>query len=372
MSEENNVELDDDSYLELSDEELMNMPSPPYQTDPQEDSEEEEEDDYEEDFLEEEDIDEDEEDEEDESPQSTNDNVFDNDDDYDDNVQNETEKPSKKEESSKSDVDYKAAYEEIFKPFKANGKEIQVKNPEEAIQLMQMGANYNKKMAGIKQQLPILKMLEKNNLLDERKLSYAIDLMNGDKAAIARLVKETEVDLYDIDEDSGEAYEPSYKGVSEQEMALTETIEELRDSSAYDRTIEIATEVWDSPSQQIIVGNPGILKVLAQHIESGIFDTIWNEAERLMYIGDLPQHLNSLEAYKVTGDHMNEQGLLGEGNSNEQAKQQQASKREATKRKKQATQKPKSAGRKQNNNNAINPLELSDEEFEKLGAQHLM
>lgn len=371
MSEENNVNPEDDSYLELSDEELMNIPSPPYQADPEEDSEDEEEE-YEEESLDEEEDFEEEEEEEDDEPQPTSNNVFDNDDDYVDNVRDEVEKPSTKEESSSSKVDYKDAYEKIFKPFKANGKEIQVKNPEEAIQLMQMGANYNKKMAGIKQQLPILKMLEKNNLLDERKLSYAIDLMNGDKAAIARLVKETEVDLYDIDEESGDTYEPSYKGVSEQEMQLTQTIEDLRDSPAYDRTIEIATDVWDSPSQQFIVNNPGVLNVLAQHIESGIFDTIWNEAERLMTIGELPQHLNSLEAYKVTGDHMNEQGLLGEGNSNAQAQQNNNSKREATKRKKQATQKPKSAGRNQTNNNAINPLELSDEEFEKLGAEHLM
>ena len=371
MSEENNVTPEDDSYLELSDEELMNMPSPPYQADPEEDSEDEEEE-YEEESLDEEEDFEEEEEEEDDKPQPTSNNVFDNTDNYEDNVRDEVEKPSTKEESSSSKVDYKEAYEKIFKPFKANGKEIQVKNPEEAIQLMQMGANYNKKMAGIKQQLPILKMLEKNNLLDERKLSYAIDLMNGDKAAIARLVKETEVDLYDIDEESGDTYEPSYKGVSEQEMQLTQTIEDLRDSPAYDRTIEIATDVWDSPSQQFIVNNPGVLNVLAQHIESGIFDTIWNEAERLMTIGELPQHLNSLEAYKVTGDYMNEQGLLGEGNSNAQAQQNKNSKREATKRKKQATQKPKSAGRNQTNNNAINPLELSDEEFEKLGAEHLM
>ena len=361
MSEENKVNPEDDNYLELSDEELMNIPSPPYQVDPEEDSEDEEEE-YEEDSL----------DEEEEEPQPTSNNVFDNTNNYEDNVRDEVEKPSTKEESSNSKVDYKEAYEKIFKPFKANGKEIQVKNPEEAIQLMQMGANYNKKMAGIKQQLPILKMLEKNNLLDERNLSYAIDLMNGDKAAIARLVKETEVDLYDIDEESGDTYEPSYKGVSDQEMKLTQTIEDLRDSPAYDRTIEIATDVWDSPSQQFIVQNPGVLNVLAQHIESGIFDTVWNEAERLMTIGELPQHLNSLEAYKVTGDYLNEQGLIGEGNSKAQAQQNKTSKREATKRKKQATQKPKSAGRNQTNNNAINPLELSDEEFEKLGAEHLM
>lgn len=370
MSEQNNAELDNDNFLDLSDEELLNMAPPTFEPDPIEDDEEElEENTYEEEEVEE--TDEEEEDFDEEVEPTSNQNVFDNSNEYEDNEPEQVEKPSQKEESSKEEVDYKAAYDQIFKPFKANGKEIQVKNADEAIQLMQMGANYNKKMAGIKQQLPILKMLEKNNLLDETKLSYAIDLLSGDKAAIARLVKETEVDLYDIDEESGDAYVPSYKGVSDVEMALTNTIEEIRDTPDYERTIDIATNVWDTPSQQFIVNNPDVLKVINQHISAGIFDTVWEEVERLQALGNLPQHLNSLEAYKVVGDNMNAQGLLG-GGSPEQQDSTQDSKREAAKRKKQATQKPKSAGRKQNNNNAINPLELSDEEFEKLGAKHLM
>ena len=37
----------------------------------------------------------------------------------------------------------------LFAPFKANGKDIKVDSVEEAIALMQMGANYSKKMAGL-------------------------------------------------------------------------------------------------------------------------------------------------------------------------------------------------------------------------------
>ena len=42
-----------------------------------------------------------------------------------------------------TEPDYKAASEQVFKPFKSNGKQITVANPEDAISLMQMGANYN-------------------------------------------------------------------------------------------------------------------------------------------------------------------------------------------------------------------------------------
>ena len=41
-----------------------------------------------------------------------------------------------------STIDYKSEYEKIFKPFKANGKEITPRNVEDVINLMQMGANY--------------------------------------------------------------------------------------------------------------------------------------------------------------------------------------------------------------------------------------
>ena len=376
MSDEKDYELDDEALLELSDEELLNLASPPEVA-----SEEVDEEDYEEDsYDEDEDNDEDDYDDgpsNDSDPfigDSSDDSNFDNENEYTDNDDYEDEaeeKPSKGESSKATNVDYKAVYEQIFAPFKANGKEIQVRSADEVIQLMQMGANYNKKMAGIKEQLPILKLLERNDLLDQNKLSYAIDLLNGDQAAIAKLLKDSEIDLYDIDEDSAESYVPTPRSVSEQELALSEVIEDIRESDAYEKTIQVATELWDRASQQFIVENPQVLRVIEQHISSGIFDTVWQEVERQHLLGKLTE-LNSLEAYKVVGDYLNEQGVLGGGNpkqSRQTAKQQQ---QDNTRRKKQATQRPKGASGRKRNKDVINPLSLSDEEFEKLGAEHLM
>lgn len=373
MSDEKDYELDDEALLELSDEELLNMAAPPTVKEVEEDYEEEEipEDDYED----EEDDEYEEEDSSDSDPftdEAESDSNFDNDFKYTDNDDYEEEaeeKPSKEESSKATNVDYKAVYEQIFAPFKANGKEIQVKNVDEVIQLMQMGANYNKKMAGIKQQLPILKMLEKNNLLDQNKLSYAIDLLNGDQAAIAKLLKDSDIDLYDIDESEADTYKPTSKGVSKEELALAEVIEDIQESPNYDQTLRIATEVWDNASQEFIVQNPEILRVIEGHISSGIFDIVWNEVERLQILGKL-DGLNSLEAYKVVGDHLNEQGVLTSNSPNRS--EQSAKQEEVTRRKKQATQRPKGTTGRKAKKNVINPLELSDEEFEKLGVEHLM
>lgn len=74
-------------------------------------------------------------------------------------------------------IDYKAVYEKLLKtPFKADGREISINTPDEAIALMQKGVSYSKKMASLKPNLKIIKMLEKNGLLDEGKLSFYIDL----------------------------------------------------------------------------------------------------------------------------------------------------------------------------------------------------
>ena len=72
----------------------------------------------------------------------------------------EEEATPEAEVASGKELDYKAEYEKLLKPFKANGRDIQVGSVDDAIALMQMGANYNKKMAALKPNMKLLKMLE--------------------------------------------------------------------------------------------------------------------------------------------------------------------------------------------------------------------
>lgn len=357
------------SILEMSDEDVLNTP---YSTlvNSNKDADE-----HTEDTEKESEVDNEEQDHLDTDEDSNNDSgLFDDDSSTDSNentnTDNEDSDTTDTEESKEeTTVDYKEAYEKIFKPFKANGKEIAVNTPEEAIQLMQMGANYNKKMAGIKEQLPYLKMLEKNNLLDNDKLSYAIDLLNGDQRAIAKLVKEHELDLFDIEED--ETYAPSDKSVSKQELEFNEVVDNLRSSEYFEETINIVTKVMDDSSKEFIVNNPGILNVFDQHLEAGIYNTIWNEVERRIATGTSLNGLTTLEAYKVVGDDLNSQGKLT-GSIPENKEDIKKQKEEELKRKRQVASKPKNNPNQKQKTNTINPLEMSDEEFAKLsGMSHL-
>src|SRR5215207_849386 len=93
-----------------------------------------------------------------------------------------TDKPTAAEPATWTPDDFMA---EVLKPFKANGREMSVTSPEEVRTLMQQGANYNKKMQGLKPHLALVKQLEQNNLLSDEKIGFLIDLSKKNPEAMA-------------------------------------------------------------------------------------------------------------------------------------------------------------------------------------------
>ena len=86
----------------------------------------------------------------------------------------EQEEEGKQSEGLPADFNYKEGYEKLMAPFKANGKMITPRSPEEAISLMQMGANYTRKMQELQPYRKVMLMLQNNGLMDEEKLSFLI------------------------------------------------------------------------------------------------------------------------------------------------------------------------------------------------------
>jgi len=221
------------------------------------------------------------------------------------------EKPAEetKPEEKPAVVDYKAEYEKLLAPFKANGREVSVGSVDDAIALMQMGANYNKKMAALKPNLRLLKLLDNNGLLSEERISYLIELANKKPDAINKLVKDSGLNPMDLDPDKAGDYKPTIQKVDEREMALDTVLDELQDSKAYTRTMQIVSKELDLPSKNIIADNPQLLKVINDHVERGIYDLISAEVEREKMFGRL-SGMSDLEAYRQVGDTMNARGAF--------------------------------------------------------------
>ena len=218
--------------------------------------------------------------------------------------------PEAPEVDSKGEIDYKVQYEALLSPFRANGKDIKVDTVEDARSLMQMGANYNKKMAALKPNLKVVKMLDNHGLLDEGKLSYLIDLSKKDPEAIKKLVKDSGLDPLDIDTDNI-AYKPNTYNVSDNEVALDGILDDIRDTSTFNTTIDIIGNKWDETSKDIIAKDPNIIKVINEHVGSGIFKKVSEVVERERILGRL-SGLSDIEAYKQVGDAINSNGGFGD------------------------------------------------------------
>lgn len=359
-----------ENYFKLSDEEFMNIPLPNEEENLNEHSEEDNEIDNQDNAENTESIETDDNqelEEDDESGDTTDD---------DEVLSTDTEEESEdSKETSKdeSEIDYAAIYQEIFKPFKANGREYSVNSPQEVITLMQMGANYNKKMVALKPHLQTIKTLEKNGLLDNDKLNYLIDLNNKNPEAIKKLLKDSNFDTTEFDSEDDISYKPNNYSISSQEVEVDEVIRELETTPTFSKLTNVITNDWDQASRNVIFENPGLLRVINEQLDNGIFDVITKEVDRRKLFGQLGGK-SDIEAYKEVGDEINSKGgfnFLFENNENEPDKKISKTNSEndkaLNKRRKAASP---TTGRTTNKQNprTIDASKLSDEDFEKLFA----
>lgn len=370
-------EPDVKNFLDLSDDEIANLDetqldSYNLDSEPVEETEQYEEGEYE--------------DTPQESTEGSSENYYEKDQVTTEEVSTEVEEAS--EVTTPDESVYKDVYDRLFnEPIKANGKNLKLTNVDDVIRLVQMGANYNLKMAGIKEQIPYLKMLERNNLLDEGKLSYLIDLHEGKQGAIARLLKEHNVDLYEFDTDTEKAYVPQNRSVSMQEIQIEDAIKEISTSDKFLDTMKVIQEVWDEPSREVVREDPEKIKILNEHIETGIYAAVSAEVERMQLLGHIPDNVPAIQVYETVGQMMYEKGLLNgltpagsaprqqeksstseESYVNQEKRQQE----EALKRKRRAATATTAKSTVSKPTKAISPLSLSDEEFAKLGDPSLL
>lgn len=373
-------ELDDDlveenSLLEMSDEEIMNLDPTTFAAAPQEEEQEEDQEEEEEPAGESEPEGDDEPAGEEVTPEGEDEPAKEE---GEDNNSPASEDKAKEEAepAPKEETDYKAEYEKILAPFSANGKQMQVQSAEEAITLMQMGANYNKKMAALKPNLKLLKLLENNGLLSEEKLSFLIDLDKKNPDAISKLVKDSGLDPLEMDVSKSE-YKPKTYTVDDRELELDAVLEKIQDTPTFQKTLDVVSNKWDGPSKQIVAANPQLIEIINNHMQSGVYDLISTEVERARMLGRL-NGMSDIDAYRHVGDAMHNRGAFNTPakSAAKPAERQPITPKPkaddaAVRAKKLAASTPKAAAPVKNDQD-FNPLALSDEDFAKIGNPRLM
>lgn len=210
-----------------------------------------------------------------------------------------------------TEFDYESAYKKVTEPFKANGIEMKVTDPKDIIQLMQMGANYQKKMATMKPNLKIVKMLENAGLLDESKLNNLIDISKKDPKAVAKLIEESGIDPLDIDTDNKTDYQPTDYSVSDKEFNLDTVLESIKDSPTFSKTIDVLTKQWDEGSKATVSDNPEIISIINDHMSTGVYDKVNAAMQQQKALGKL-DGFTDVESYRQIAEYMHKEGMLGE------------------------------------------------------------
>jgi hypothetical protein len=298
---------------------------------------------------------------------------------------------SDEEESEESDdvdtkttdegaADAQSFYDMITAPMKANGKEINIKTPEEAKQLIQMGINYNSKMAALKPARQLIKTLEQNKMLDEESIGFAVDLLSGSKDAILKLMQDKGINPLELDTDEQSVYKPNTKLASSQAVEFDDVIESIKSSTHYDSTID-TVQAWDEASQIQVSQDPRLIQLLNSQMENGVYSTVASELEKRRTLGDDSlTGLSDLEAYVAVGRLLNQQGQLavptaqGKASTNQVGSkvQPKAGSRVSpkTQSKKKAAGLPRGkSAEKGTSLDDVNPLAMSDDDFDKLMAK---
>lgn len=274
------------------------------------------------------------------------------------------------------EFDYKSAFKKVSEPFKANGIDMQVKDPEDIIRLMQMGANYQQKMARLKPNLKMISMLEKNGLLDEAKLNNLIDLSKKDPKAIAKLIEDSGIKTEDIDKDVPTDYQPKNYSVTDQEFNLDQVLEDIKGSPTFSKTIDVLTKQWDAQSKTAISDNPEIIAIIDTHMGNGVFDKVNATLLQQKALGKLAG-ISDVEGYQQIAEEMFKQGLLHSSNTGTTEDTKDTSKKVSSKtdaksqadadrdKKRKAVAPVKQTTTKKSTSETTDFLGLSDEDFMK-------
>lgn len=201
-------------------------------------------------------------------------------------------------------------YSKLFQPFKAGGREVQIRNLDEAISLMQKGVDYTQKQQALKPRLNDMRALEQQGMLGEN-LNYAIDLYNGKPEAIAKLIKDKQIDINSLipQNEFGEPkedtpYVPTEYRLSDLQLQLQDVIDELKSTNSLEK-VDTAIKGWDKASKEEFSKDPQKLIALNEHIESGFYDTVMKELDHARLVGNpLIRGKNDFEAYTLIGEAM--------------------------------------------------------------------
>jgi hypothetical protein len=184
--------------------------------------------------------------------------------------------------------------------YKANGKEYEF-TPDEIMkrfpQVFGQAMDYTRKMQQIKPWRQTIDAIEQAKL-NHDDVNLMIDVLKGDKDAIAAVLKRTGVDTLDLDVD-GSKYVPKNYGRDEQALAIKDVVDEISRDPEYEVTHTVLSKQWDDASWAEMSKQPGMIKDLHVDVKTGLYQVIQPLAEKIKLYDGPGSGKSDLDYYKM-------------------------------------------------------------------------
>lgn len=190
----------------------------------------------------------------------------------DNNTQTTEEPVANNEDSTPESV---ATTPDTLYKIKANGKEFEM-TLDELKQTASKGMDYLKKTTALKPYRTMIAAMQENKVSPED-INLLIDLKKGNKEAIAKLIKENEVDVYDLPEAND--YKPQEYRQSETALDVKEVLNTISKDAEFSRTSEIYA-AFDDQTKAFLNEDPSRIVGLHNDVKTGVFDKVLPLAEK--------------------------------------------------------------------------------------------
>lgn len=258
------------------------------------------------------DEDEDEEVEDLEQPDEDSDDDTSSDEDEDEESEEDSEETEEDDLDGESDEDEAEATEDKeesdedeqpiqLRKYRANGKEYEFTDQEifeRFGEVFGQAMDYTRKMQQIKPWRKTIDAIEQANLSNDD-LNLAIDVLKGDKDAIAQVLKRTGTDALDLDLENSN-YVPKDYGRNDTELDIKDIVSEISSDKEYAVTYDVLERQWDTDSRDAFVKNPELIRQLHIDVKSGMFDTIAPIANKMKVYDGGKQ--SDLDYYKMAAN----------------------------------------------------------------------
>ncbi len=229
------------------------------------------------------------------------------------------------------------------------GQTITLNSQEELLQFVQ-----KKDTGKTKSRKSDIDQVVEQGKLSQDDLALLIDAKNGNKAAIAKLAKDSGIDIYDIDDDAAAGYKQQFQAqlATEVDNVASDIMEDTQLHETFKQVVSTVPQDFAG----VLSTDANALKHFAGHVKSGLAQKIIPEAMKQQML----QGGTFLENYAKIGREMSESKEAPEKSKTKRKENPRAEKL----RKRASNQKGKNKGTK-TKVTGDDVWNLSDEDFKK-------